>query len=113
MLRHDLLKQGGAALVTDPGDVLALLETPARHSFEGSFEARYADPGAPLFEAKPAIAATGAQAVILQALASPRTMDELAADTGMEIASLRSELTLLEIQRRVRREGSRVARIGK
>lgn len=110
---HDLLKQGGAALVTDPGDVLALLETPARHSFEGSFEARYADPAAPLFEAKPAIAASSAQAMILQALASPRTMDELAADTGMEIASLRSELTLLEIQRRVRREGSRVARVGK
>ncbi len=115
---HELLKQGGAALVTEPGDVLAILETPARHSFNGAFESRYSDPArAPdqLFESKPAangIALSALQSSILKALASPRTMDELAADTGLAPAALRSELTLLEIQRRVRREGSRIARVG-
>jgi hypothetical protein len=37
-------------------------------------------------------------------------MDELAADTGLAPHAVRSELTLLEIQHRVRREGSRIAR---
>jgi DNA processing protein len=120
---HELLKQGGASLVTEPGDVLTILETPARHTFQGSFESRYADPTrgtASLFpvesavaESKPAPAATAAtpvQAKILKALGSPQTMDELIVVTGLSAAEVRSELTLLEIQRRIRREGSRIAR---
>lgn len=114
---HELIKQGGAALVTGPGDVLALLEGPARHAFGGTFEARYGDPGGELFE-PPAPAGRAfdgpplspEQQAILQALGSPRTLDELVASTGLSPASLRSELTMLEIQKRVRREGSRIAR---
>jgi len=113
---HELLKQGGAALVTEPGDVLSILETPARHTFNGSHESRYADPTRPsLFETKPdqKIGLSASQTLILQSLSSPRTMDELAVDTGLAPAAIRSDLTLLEIQRRVRREGSRIARIAK
>lgn len=112
---HELLKQGGAALVTDPGDVLAALEAPARHSFNGSHESRYADPSKPagsLFGEEgqpPALPTTGPQRAILESLGAPRTMDELVVVTGLGVGTLRAEITVLEIQKRVRREGSRFA----
>jgi DNA processing protein len=135
---HDLIKNGAAALVTDPGDVLQILETPARHSFNGVHEARYADPSrseepTPLFdppghaEARDAaarspaappmraalagLALTDAQRTILDALAQARTLDELSRDTGLDPSRLRAELTILEIQKRVARQGSRLARV--
>jgi DNA processing protein len=127
---HELIKSGGAALVTEPGDVLALLESPARHSFTGVHADRYADPTrAPdaLFDdaaasptAPPPIAtATAAsrapalapdQRRIIEALNSPLTPDELARATGLAPADLRVQLTKLEILRRVQRQGSRIAR---
>lgn len=128
---HELIKQGGAALVTEPGDVLAILETPARHHFGGSHASRYADPGRepdPLFHprgAEPAGDAPPAHRVpegaglltppqqsILSALSDPLTLDELARATGMAPAALRAEVTILEIQRRIGRAGTRLARIG-
>ena len=39
-----LIKDCQAALVTSPADVIEALETPARHHFMGTHEARYADP---------------------------------------------------------------------
>jgi predicted Rossmann fold nucleotide-binding protein DprA/Smf involved in DNA uptake len=113
-------------VVADPGDVLSILETPARHTFQGSFESRYADPTRPrdsLFAEglpgmspatsnAPAAAVSAVQAQILEALASARTLDELISATGLSAGALRSELTLLEIQRRIRREGSRIAKSG-
>ncbi|MEX2219560.1 MAG: DNA-processing protein DprA [Phycisphaerales bacterium] len=130
---HELIKSGGAALVTEPGDVLAILESPARHSFAGVHADRYADPArAPeaLFdpagaEMKPLSddrAAPGAAAVsrapglsvahqrILAVLEHPLTPDELARAADMPPAQLRVHLTTLEIQKRVRRQGSRIAR---
>jgi DNA processing protein len=131
---HDLIKNGAAALVTDPGDVLQILETPARHSFNGVHEARYADPtraaAPPLFgaatDSEPADAAprpradravlsglnlTDAQRAILDALAEARTFDELSRETGLDPSKLRAEVTVLEIQKRVARQGSRLARV--
>lgn len=121
---HELLKSGGAALVTDPGDVLSILETPARHSFQGSHADRYADPAAPaasLFaEGAPVavapspaaakLAATQPQLAILAALEEPLTFDELAQATGLSPAGLRAEVTVLELQRRITRHGSRLGR---
>ncbi len=112
-----LVKQAAAALVTEPGDVLELLETPARHTFLGSHESRYADPASmPLLSletgasSKPTPLVTPAQATILSSLESPRTLDELVQETGLEPAVLRAEVTVLEIQRRVVRRGTTLER---
>jgi DNA processing protein len=133
---HELIKSGGAALVTEPGDVLAILETPARHQFGGSHADRYADPSRDsesLFQVGSTNAEAGAtngdakaepprkdrigtvsqaQQMILDGLAEPRTLDDLARTTGLAPGTLRAEVTILEIQRRVGREGSKLRRIG-
>lgn len=133
----DLLKEGGAHLITEPGDVISLLETPARHLDAGKHADRYAArestvAGESLFAEtarakpankrayterattarEPALPVSAAQQAILTALdaRSPATLEELARDTGLPAASLRSELTMLEITRRVKREGNRIAR---
>lgn len=119
----ELLKQGGAALVIEPGDVLSTLETPARHSHAGTHESRYADPRATdgLFlspgsgtEPKPLSTngLTKEQVAILHALSQPRTLDELARDTGLPPSAIRAEMTILELQKRITRQGSRVSRRG-
>src|SRR5690606_30071846 len=110
----ELIRDGGAALVTSPGDVLALLETPARHTFAGTHAARYADPARTaesLFVDRPpeAPAPDGVagrnqpptlserQQAILKALAEPLTLDELVRATSLDPAALRAEITALEI----------------
>lgn len=115
---HELLKQGGAAMVTEPGDVLHILESPARHSFTGTHESRYADPTkAGLFEAdrveaKPVrdMGLSELQTGILTQLAEPQTLDELARLTGLAPGALRAEVTILELQKRVVRQGSRISK---
>ncbi len=127
-LPHNILKQGGAALVTEPGDVLALLETPARHTFHDTHESRYSDPSrvpAGLFadasngpaiqepKSMSTMGLTDIQRGILTHLEAPQTVDELGRATGLTPAALRSELTILEIQKRVIRQGSRIAKSSK
>jgi DNA processing protein len=138
---HELVKKGGAALVTEPGDVLETLETPARHTFQGTHASRYADPSradevlfdepegngpGPAVGPTPGPAAgprggasdganggaglTDVQRVILEAMDSPKTPDELVRLTGLPPEKVRAELTLLEIQGRAVRQGSRIAR---
>lgn len=110
-----LIKSGGAALVTDPGDVLAALETPARHHHAGTHADRYAAAAMSALESKPPMMADAElfppmnerRAAILGALAQPQTIDELVRSTGFDLQALRSELTIMEIERRVVREGSR------
>lgn len=110
-----LLKEGGAALVVNPGDVLSLLESPARHHHGGSHAARYG--GAPpraeaagSDEVAAEMSLTPEQQAIVEALASPATIDQLVMATSMPPHLIRAELTVLEMQRRIRREGPIVAR---
>jgi DNA processing protein len=117
----ELIKNGGAALVMEPGDVLNTLEAPARHSHAGTHESRYAGPRAADELFQPATQAieskplpinglTKEQVSILQALSEPRTLDELARDTGLSPSCIRAEMTILELQRRIIRQGSRISR---
>jgi DNA processing protein len=122
---HELIKSGGAAMVTEPGDVLALLESPARHSFAGVHADRYADPvkaGNPLFDHQgagggadvkplPRPVLSTEQQRIVDALDRPHTMEELSRAANLSPAELRSHLTMLEIQRRVQRRGSLILRV--
>ncbi len=110
---HDLIKRGGAALVTGPADVVATLESAARHLAAGTHAPRFADPAAGLFEPEPAAAPnlSERQQRIVGALGTPRSTDELVALTDLSAADLRVELTMLEIAGRVRRVGSRFERL--
>ncbi len=118
----ELIKSGGAHLVTEPGDCLSLLEIPARHLHMGTHADRYppSDGAAPgngagsggvsggsLFQqAEPSTPKiSGVAAAIMGCLAEPMTIDELARAMNLAIPTLRAELTQLEIQRRVIRDG--------
>jgi DNA processing protein len=114
---HELIKSGGAHLVTSPGDVISALEQHAWHQHHGTHAARYAHTpsDAPLFaqEPKPSagIALNEHQTKIVQALASgPATADQLMNSTGLTAAQLRTELTMLEIRKSIKREGTRYAK---
>ncbi|MBA4039901.1 MAG: DNA-protecting protein DprA, partial [Planctomyces sp.] len=47
---------------------------------------------------------------ILAALTEPRTLDQLAQATGLEPGALRATLTILELQRLIARQGTRIIR---
>lgn len=111
---HELLKSGGAQLVTDPGDVISALELPANHLAAGTHRDRYSPQLFDAAEPTPAEPQRLPEAVpddpILTALASPATLDQLLARTGLPVAELRARLTMLELQKRVRRSGSQFER---
>jgi DNA processing protein len=131
----ELLKSGGAQLVTHPDDILQALESPARHLHNAAHADRFAalasmeDPGdhsstdGPLFasaspaappptRATPRDAGLSAQQTrILESLDSPQTVDELSSKLGLAPAALRADITVLEIKRRLSRHGSKFARI--
>ena len=120
----DLIKSGGAALVTCHTDVLDLLESPARFLHAGVHDARYApaevDPDGPaMFEAPPKPVAalpldlTETQRRIVEALSEPRSIDDLARATGLEASRLLADATVLEIRRVVVRSGSMLTRRGR
>jgi DNA processing protein len=125
----ELIKSGGAQMVTHPDDILAALETPARHLHAGTHEARYA-PAAALFDgaddqAQPTdapplppkaqsprdAALSPSQAAVLNALDKPRGMDELASVLNIPAHALRADITILEVKRRVRRRGTLLERV--
>jgi len=122
----ELIKAGGAAMVTHPDDILAALESPARHAHGGTHEARFAPVqpelgfennghGSP--DSAPVAASTSAagprnaalttdQLAILEALDEPRSLDDLARLVSREPGALRADITVLEIRRRLQRRGS-------
>jgi len=129
----DLLKAGGAQLVTHPEDVIQALESQTRHHHAGTHAARFSpvgdtsdtsdtgsddrlfSPAAPPSSAPPPSAAapiglTSAQASILAALDAPRSVEDLARTLGLDSGQLRAELTVLEVRRRVKRRGSLLER---
>lgn len=102
----ELVRDGGAALVIDPSDVIHTLENAARHHFEGTHAARFVEP---LIDSPRAVSVstlTETQQRIVAQLAEPATADDLARSLDLELPALRSELTMLELQRRVVRRGS-------
>lgn len=126
-----LLKGGGAQLVTDPGDVILTLEQAGFHQYSGTHESRYpAVPslfsgGEPKVEDVPPIEddAQGASTAyassdftrrVLRCLHDadqPITIEELATRTGLELSHTRAVITLLEIRKRVAREGTRLRKV--
>lgn len=113
----DLLRSGAAAMALDPADVIAAIESPAHHLTAGTHAERFTprQPAQTLF-AQPAptpparLAASPRQLAILAALDEVATIEQLSARTGFAAGEIRSDLTLLEIQGRVRRSGSRFCR---
>lgn len=119
---HALIKSGGASLVTDPADVLALLEGPARHVHANTHAARFGPvPGigggrsgeTSGSDTSDARELTEVQRRIWDRLGGGgMTLDELWEVTGIDTGVLRRELMALELGRRVRREGTRFAAVG-
>lgn len=107
---NDLLKSG-AHLVTDPGEIIEILERSAGNLKQGarSHSAPQSSPASvqplePIGDIDP----VGRQ--ILEALTEPRTGDQLADQLGLEPGQVRAAATMLEIQGRIRRSGSNFER---
>lgn len=122
---NDLIKSGGAHLVTSPADVLAMLEQPARHTFNGTHADRYrvtpsntdnslfASNGEAPAEASSSVriaTLSDSQRRIHEALDGPLSADDLMKATGLEPGQLRADLTILELRRVITRSGSRFQR---
>lgn len=116
-----LLKSGGAHLVTEPADVLSLLESPARHLAGGTHSSRYgvvsgprtatpiaAEKAAPR---RPRHAEGTPERRVLDALTEPKTADAIAEATGLDTSETRRLVTMLELSGEVRRFGSKIARV--
>ncbi|MBA4028296.1 MAG: DNA-protecting protein DprA [Planctomyces sp.] len=116
-----LIRSGGAVLTISPADILDALAEPARHHFYGTHAARYAPiptpdahptppPNPPQPPQPPQPERPATHQAILAALTEPRTLDQLAQATGLEPGALRATLTILELQRLIARQGTRVIR---
>jgi DNA processing protein len=103
---HELLKEGGATLVTEPADVIHALEPAAHHVHRGTHAERYT----PARELPAGVKTDPLADSLVACLEEPLTADELMERTNAEMATVRAQLTLLEIQGRVAREGSRFRR---
>lgn len=115
----ELIKSGGALIATEPADVIAAVESAAHHVHTGTHADRF-----PASESEPELfkppprreakarpsPANPVHAAILTALEEPRSVDQLVELTNLEVPRVRTELTILEIQGRVKRAGSRFER---
>lgn len=101
---HKLLRDGAAALVTRPGDVLKVLEDTGAmlHAAEHPEDTTTSSPASAGMSA--------VQARLIAALDSPRTLDQLVALASLPVQTVQAELTLLEIRGNVERRGGLFAR---
>ncbi len=100
----DLLKRGGGALVTEPGDVVNMLEAPARFTHEGLHESRYSDPAPP--EERASIDPV-CREILKQLSDGESTLDSIVRRTGIGVDRVRVSLTMLELSGHIVRTGSR------
>ncbi|MFG0306978.1 MAG: DNA-processing protein DprA [Phycisphaerales bacterium JB040] len=94
---HALLKAGGAHVVTEPGDVLQILESAGWHAHRGSLDAFVPEP-------EPLAPDSGTpDAALFELLATPRTLDQLIADSSLEPHLVTAAVTRLELLGRLKR----------
>ncbi|MHC4975184.1 MAG: DNA-processing protein DprA [Planctomycetota bacterium] len=119
---NQLLRDGGASMVLEPGDVVSLLESPARHAHGGTHATRFTPP--PVSQATDGVSSpqirvntaklptdlSETQRRLLEVLDVPRDLDEVARVTGLEAHVLRADATMLELRRVVFRLGDKLAR---
>jgi DNA processing protein len=105
---HKILREGWATLVTNAADVLDALGEAGQTLKAGvAQQADQHGSSAPsLFEQS----LSEPQRKLIDALAEPRDMDQLVVTTGLPVASIQAELTMLQIRGMVKREGGRFAR---
>tara|TARA_R110002096_G_scaffold173781_2_gene348089 strand:- start:267795 stop:268973 length:1179 start_codon:yes stop_codon:yes gene_type:complete len=107
---NDLLKTG-AHLVTEPGEVIEILERSAGNLRSGvsvnarSYTSRSTNQPSPPLAPEPIGDLDPVSRQILEALAEPRTGDQLSEQLGLEPGQVRASATMLEIQGRIRRAG--------
>ncbi len=111
---NDLLKSG-AHLVTEPGEIIEILERSAGNLKRGVRQAQRpnqhtsapasAPTPEPIGEVDPVARS------ILETLSEPKTGDQIAEQLGLEPGQVRAAATMLEIQGRIRRAGSRFERV--
>lgn len=110
---NDLLKSG-AHLVTDPGEVIEILESSAGNLHSGArtiarspaTRTGHNHSTAPVSTPEPIGDLDPISRQILEALSEPRTGDQLSEQLGLEPGQIRASATMLEIQGRIRRAGS-------
>ncbi|MEO0512036.1 MAG: DNA-processing protein DprA [Planctomycetota bacterium] len=104
---NELLRIGGAALVTHPSHVLEVIESQAHHMYQGTHASRFAVAADTEPElAPPPVGLTDSQAALLGLLSEPRTLDQLVELSGEPPHRLMSELTALELARVAARSGA-------
>ena len=129
---NELLRSGGAGMALSPADVAEALDAPGRHLLAGTHSIRYPaaengstnDRSPSTAGRDPVVPSEGAtdfapgrstlseaQRNILQALENPGSPDELARRTGIEIAQIRADATILEMRRLVRWRGAELERV--
>lgn len=110
---NELIRTGSAAMVIEPAHVIEQLEAPAVHLHGGTHGERYqpqtSNQTAPSQELLSGLPKNQQQ--IYGTLDVPRSVDELIELTGLSAATVRSDLTLLELAGLISTNGSRIQRI--
>jgi DNA processing protein len=99
---HRILREGWATLVTAPGEVLDILgQSPGLGQATRNVAASEPDPERNAEPSENAGLFPDTQQTLLDAMDSPRSIDELAAIASLDVARVRSELTVMQVRGRV------------